>query len=268
MLRYLSSAVLGAILALCVVAPAALATNPTGIADQVLRIPGTGGLGKYGQIDLSKTAATKNQLPASRGGTGQDFSGSTGFIYDTAGTLSAKTNTQATALLDVFVGDSGSGGTKGLVPAPGAGDAAASKFLSAGGTFTTVTVAPATISGTEIVTNVDLNGTQVRAGGLNVVTSSTNAATGLKIIRGNVSSAGSITAGEGFTVSSHPSTGNYVLAFTSAFASTPTVVVSPENPNCAGWSAVSTTGVTIITGGAGCSGVANNNFMFTAIGPR
>lgn len=35
----------------------------------------------------------------------------------------------------VVVGDSGSGGTAGLVPAPGAGDAAAGKFLKADGTF-------------------------------------------------------------------------------------------------------------------------------------
>src|SRR6185437_3295663 len=43
--------------------------------------------------------------------------------------------TQATAILNAVVGDSGSGGTKGLVPAPGAGDAAAGKFLKADGTF-------------------------------------------------------------------------------------------------------------------------------------
>lgn len=42
---------------------------------------------------------------------------------------------QATALLNAVVGDSGSGGTKGLVPAPGAGDAAALKYLSAAGDF-------------------------------------------------------------------------------------------------------------------------------------
>jgi len=39
------------------------------------------------------------------------------------------------ALLPSLVGDSGSGGTKGLVPAPAAGDAAAGKFLKADGTF-------------------------------------------------------------------------------------------------------------------------------------
>jgi hypothetical protein len=45
------------------------------------------------------------------------------------------TGTQATAILDAVVGDSGSGGTKGLVPAPAAGDAAAGKFLKADGTY-------------------------------------------------------------------------------------------------------------------------------------
>lgn len=44
--------------------------------------------------------------------------------------------TQATAILNAFVGDSGSGGTKGLVPAPAAGDAAAGKYLDADGTWT------------------------------------------------------------------------------------------------------------------------------------
>lgn len=43
--------------------------------------------------------------------------------------------TQTTAMLNAMVGDSGSGGTKGLVPAPGAGDAAANKFLKADGTW-------------------------------------------------------------------------------------------------------------------------------------
>lgn len=56
----------------------------------------------------------------------------------TAGTgnVEVLTATQATALLNNVVGDSGSGGTKGLVPAPGAGDAAANKFLKADGTWT------------------------------------------------------------------------------------------------------------------------------------
>lgn len=47
------------------------------------------------------------------------------------------TATQATAILDAFTGDSGSGGVKGLVPAPASGDAAALKFLKSDGTWAT-----------------------------------------------------------------------------------------------------------------------------------
>lgn len=47
------------------------------------------------------------------------------------------TATQLTAELDAVVGDSGSGGTKGLVPAPGSGDASAQKYLKADGTWDT-----------------------------------------------------------------------------------------------------------------------------------
>ncbi len=45
------------------------------------------------------------------------------------------TSTQVTGMLNTMVGDSGSGGTKGLAPAPAAGDAAAGKFLKADGTY-------------------------------------------------------------------------------------------------------------------------------------
>jgi hypothetical protein len=47
------------------------------------------------------------------------------------------TATQATDILNAFTGDSGAGGVKGLVPAPASGDAAASKFLKADGTWST-----------------------------------------------------------------------------------------------------------------------------------
>lgn len=59
---------------------------------------------------------------------------------NTAGTANAAdlTATQVTAELNNMVGDSGSGGTKGLVPAPAAGDTAANKFLKANGVWTVV----------------------------------------------------------------------------------------------------------------------------------
>lgn len=46
-----------------------------------------------------------------------------------------RTPTQATALLAAFAGDSGTGGTKGLVPAPAANDATARKMLTASGNW-------------------------------------------------------------------------------------------------------------------------------------
>jgi hypothetical protein len=64
------------------------------------------------------------------------------------------TAAQAAALLPAVVGDSGSGGTKGLVPAPSAGDAAANKFLKANGAWVVPASGPtllteqATTSGT------------------------------------------------------------------------------------------------------------------------
>lgn len=50
-------------------------------------------------------------------------------------TLAGVTATNTTAALIAVVGDSGSGGTKGLVPAPAAGDTAAGKFLKASGAW-------------------------------------------------------------------------------------------------------------------------------------
>jgi hypothetical protein len=46
------------------------------------------------------------------------------------------TATEATAILNAFVGDSGAGGTKGLVPAPATGDA--SRFLRGDGAFAAI----------------------------------------------------------------------------------------------------------------------------------
>lgn len=58
-------------------------------------------------------------------------------VNDPSGTPATRkaTITNFTKAIPAVIGDSGSGGTKGLVPAPGAGDAAANKFLHADGTF-------------------------------------------------------------------------------------------------------------------------------------
>lgn len=58
------------------------------------------------------------------------------FLQSKASAWASRTPTQVTADLIAFVGDSGSGGTKGLVPAPITGDA--TKFLKGNGTWAAV----------------------------------------------------------------------------------------------------------------------------------
>ena len=91
-------------------------TTGTGESEQLtvgngLEFTGSGGIG------IANDAITNARLANVATAT---FKGRT-----TAGTGDPEdlTATQATALLNTFVGDSGSGGTKGLVPAPATGDA-------------------------------------------------------------------------------------------------------------------------------------------------
>lgn len=73
-------------------------------------------------------------------------------IQRKAGAWTNRTPTQLTADLIAFTGDSGSGGVKGLVPAPSAGDAAASKYLKADGTWATVSAGGGITIGTTTIT--------------------------------------------------------------------------------------------------------------------
>lgn len=85
-------------------------------------------------------------------------------VTDGMSNLLSQSYSDFTANLDEFVGDSGSGGIKGLVPAPASGDAASGKFLhSNGGYETAVTevalTAPSifTVSGSPISTTGTLD---------------------------------------------------------------------------------------------------------------
>lgn len=62
------------------------------------------------------------------------------------GAVEDLTVAQVLALLPNLVGDSGSGGTRGIVPAPEAGDAGAAKFLSADGTWKTISTGDVDLS--------------------------------------------------------------------------------------------------------------------------
>jgi hypothetical protein len=95
------------------------------------------GLGTYttGTVTLARTTV----YSSSNAGAKVNFTAAPRVritIFDQGlGFLTDLTAAQATALLNAMVGDSGAGGTKGLVPAPGVGDAAALKFLGSNGGF-------------------------------------------------------------------------------------------------------------------------------------
>jgi len=74
------------------------------------------------------TVAVESIVPVAKGGTG------------------ATNATAATAILNAFVGDSGAGGTKGLVLAPSAGAAAAGHALLASGVFGLIDLSKTTIT--------------------------------------------------------------------------------------------------------------------------
>jgi hypothetical protein len=71
---------------------------------------------------------------------------------------------QTTAMLNAFVGDSGSGGTKGLVPAPAIGDA--TKYLKGDGTWATVSSLPSQTGNADKVLATDGTSTSWQYSGL------------------------------------------------------------------------------------------------------
>ncbi|RTL49776.1 MAG: DUF2793 domain-containing protein [Bradyrhizobiaceae bacterium] len=82
--------------------------------------------------DTSRAPASNIALSALATQANNTFVGN---VSGSTASPSALSATQVTGALAAMVGDTGSGGTKGLVPAPGAGDAAAGKFLKADGTY-------------------------------------------------------------------------------------------------------------------------------------
>ncbi len=103
------------------------------------------------------------------------------------------TSTQVTAMLNDFVGDSGTGGTKGLTPAPASGDSSAGKFLKADGTWSVPSGSGSgTVTSVSVVTANGLAGTVATATTLPAITLSTTI-TGL--LKGDGTAISSATAG-------------------------------------------------------------------------
>jgi hypothetical protein len=99
--------------------------------------PGTGSASLAGDSDVTITSAANNDFLAYNSGSSK---------------WTNRTATAATALLSNLVGDTGSGGTKGLAPAPASGDAAAGKFLKADGSWAAPTAGSSSLAGDSDVT--------------------------------------------------------------------------------------------------------------------
>ena len=116
------------------------------------------------------------------------------------------------------------------------------------------------------VTGADIASATITSNNLGTNTATT--VENLRIVRGTISTDGTITAGSGFYVSSSVSSG-LTVTFNTSFSSAPSVVVSPLTND--GW----VQGVTNITNSSFFSGGALNGvgafrrgFTFIAIGPR
>ncbi|RJQ25063.1 MAG: hypothetical protein C4589_11670, partial [Peptococcaceae bacterium] len=83
--------------------------------------------------DIYQTGAGTVQLVNPLLAYGTTSGAVTGFFFDTSGNLKRVGSTLPT--IPEMIGDAGSGGKQGAAPAPGAGDAAAGKFLKADGTW-------------------------------------------------------------------------------------------------------------------------------------
>jgi hypothetical protein len=107
------------------------------------------------------------------------------------------TGAQTTALLNSVTGDSGSGGIKGLVPAPAAGDAAGNKFLKADGTWSTTPGGSGTVTSVSVTTANGFSGTVANPTSTPAITISTGV-TG--VLKGNGTSVSAAIAGTDYQV--------------------------------------------------------------------
>ncbi len=113
-------------------------TSTDDVLAQDIAIPATRSISTTAPLTGGGDLSADRTLALTTSPTGQTPVGVTRSISTTAplaggGDLSA----DRTLTVSTLVGDSGAGGTVGVVPAPAAGDAAAGKYLKADGTWTT-----------------------------------------------------------------------------------------------------------------------------------
>ncbi len=122
-----------------------------------------------------------------------------------------------------MIGDSGSGGAHGLVPAPASGDAAAGKFLKADGTFAVPAGSTSgTVTSVSVTTANGVSGTVATSTTTPAITLALGAITPTSVAASGAVSGTNITSGGNVTGSSASTTGN---------AATATALATPRNIN-------------------------------------
>lgn len=140
-------------------------------------------------------------------------------------------------------------------------------------TADTLSVKPSGITGTQVSNNINLPGNTVQENGKNIIVSNTNASTSsLCIIRGNISPAGGLILGEGFTTV-HNGPGDVTITFTTPFAEVPVIVTScqsgaPRFSRTSDSPAPSASSVNIICYTSTTGAPTDTQFNFIAIGQR
>lgn len=153
-------------------------------------------------------------------------------------------------------------------PAAPPGSTSFATVSSAGLIATSISTANG-ITGSNIVSGVNLPGNTVQENGRNVIVSNTNATASLAIVRGSVSSSGgTVINGEGFSVSKFTG-GSFLITFTTAFTDTPIVTATLLG---------SSTGIVVIAspGTTTCNPLtysltgtqSDRDFQFSATGQR
>lgn len=143
------------------------------------------------------------------------------------------------------------------------------------GGITATQIASATITGTQVASDINLPGKNVEIGGNNAIASNTNPATnGLTLVRGFVDGGGStINSGEGFS-STLIGTGRYTITFTTAFLDIPVVTANAQaaflstSQPLVTINSVSATSFSISIYSVPLAQFQNFAFMFIAIGQR
>lgn len=138
----------------------------------------------------------------------------------------------------------------------------------AANTIAAASIVNASITATQLSNDINLPGNNATVNSKKIITSNTNAASGLGIIRGGVDNSGNLNTGEGFTPG-RVSLGIYLVTFTSAFADTPDTVASTSSSSATIASTVgaSTTSVNVYIHDA-TGALADDSFNFITIGRR